>query len=222
MFWLSDDLMFPPTQNASKEGLIAVGGDLSVKRMLLAYRQGIFPWYNQNEPIMWWCPDPRFVLFPSEIKVSKSMRRILKKADYDIRFNQAFEKVIINCSIAPRKGQRGTWLTDEMIDSYTRLHRLGYAHSVETWQDGKLVGGLYGISIGKVFYGESMFSRVSNASKVALIHLAQMLDKQQFSMIDCQAKTNHLASMGARFISRRHFLDVLDKNKTSAPTGPIW
>ena len=222
MFWLTNEMQFPPPQNASVEGLIAVGGDLSIERLLLAYQQGIFPWYNQNEPILWWCPDPRFVLYPSEIKVSKSMRTILKKSVFDIRFNQAFETVIINCSIAPRNGQRGTWLGDAMIDAYTRLHRMGYAHSVEAWQDGKLVGGLYGISIGKVFYGESMFSRVSNASKAALIHLAQHLHKHNFKLIDCQAKTQHLASMGARFISRTNFLEVLEQNKLEEAINPPW
>ncbi|MCH2022560.1 MAG: leucyl/phenylalanyl-tRNA--protein transferase [Saprospiraceae bacterium] len=212
MHWLTKEISFPPPQTASEDGLLAIGGDLSIERILYAYNKGIFPWFNKDEPILWWCPDPRFILLPSEIKVSKSMRQVLKKNEFTVTFDKAFEKVILNCSIAPRKGQTGSWLTDEMIDSYIQLYQLGYAHSVESWKDGKLVGGLYGLSIGKCFFGESMFTKVSNASKTALIHLAKTLEKKDFSLIDCQSQTNHLASMGAKFIPRTDFLAILEAN----------
>jgi leucyl/phenylalanyl-tRNA---protein transferase len=222
MYWLTNELSFPHPQNASSDGLLAVGGDLSVERLLLAYESGIFPWYNKEEPILWWSPDPRFILKPSEIKISKSMRQIIRKKKFNVTFNQCFENIIINCSIVPRNGQSGTWLTDEMIDAYIQLHKLGYAHSVETWQDGKLVGGLYGLSLGKCFFGESMFAKVSNASKVSLIHLAESLNDWNFNIIDCQAHTNHLASLGAKFISRIEFLNYLQINKREPVLNKCW
>lgn len=222
MYWLTKEIAFPHPRNASPEGLLAVGGDLSAERILFAYEHGIFPWYNEDEPILWWSPDPRFVMEPSEIKISKSMRRILKKGTFELTFDQAFEAVIKNCAAAPRKGQSGTWLTAEMKNAYMNLYRLGFAHSVEAWQDGRLVGGLYGLSLGKCFFGESMFSKVSNASKAALIYLAQTLDREGFDMIDCQAETKHLASMGAKFISRSTFLEYLNKNKEAPTIKGTW
>ena len=222
MYWLTKEISFPHPQNASEDGLLAIGGDLSIERILFAYENGIFPWFNKDEPILWWCPDPRFILLPSEIKVSKSMGQVLRKNEFKVTFDKAFEKVILNCSFAPRKGQTGSWLTDEMIDSYKKLHQLGYAHSVETWKDGKLVGGLYGLSLGKCFFGESMFTKVSNASKAALIHLARTLEKNDFTLIDCQSRTNHLASMGAKFIPRTEFLAILESNKNESTVLNHW
>lgn len=210
LFYLPDDeLAFPPLSLAEPDGLLAAGGDLSMERLLLAYRSGIFPWYNRK-PILWWAPDPRFVLFPSELKVSHSMKQVLKKGQFRITYNQAFTEVIQNCRSIEREGQDGTWITRDMIDAYTRLHRAGYALSVECWENGLLAGGLYGVKIGKCFFGESMFSKTSNASKAAFITFVQE-HGSGLEVIDCQVHTHHLASLGARFISRVSFVDIVQR-----------
>jgi leucyl/phenylalanyl-tRNA--protein transferase len=211
VFTLSDRLTFPPPHLAIKEGLLAVGGDLSVDRLVVAYQNGIFPWYSVGEPILWWSPDPRLVLYPEELRISKSLRKVIKKELFQITFNKAFESVIQGCAEAKRSYGEGTWITNEMKSAYCEFHRQGYAHSVETWQDGKLVGGLYGVSMGRAFFGESMFSRVSNASKVAFVALAKNLQRLNFVLVDCQVKTDHLIRFGAREIPRRIFLEELQK-----------
>ncbi len=205
--WLYGNAPFPPVDQAlrSPNGLLAAGGDLSARRLLDAYRHGIFPWFNPEDPILWWSPDPRMVLFPQEFKITRSFSKVLRNTRYEVRCDTAFEHVMRACA-APRHGQHGTWIHEDMIDGYCALHEQGYAHSIETWIDGHLAGGLYGIGIGRMFYGESMFSRVSNASKIALAHLAQQLERWQFGMIDCQMNTPHLASLGAREIPRAEFL----------------
>ena len=203
---------FPPLQQALKDpnGLIAIGGDLTADRLLAAYRQGIFPWFSPGEPILWWSPDPRMVLFPATLSIGRSLRKVIQQQPFDIRFNTAFEAVINACAATPRPDQPGTWITDEIITAYTQLHRLGYAHSVEAWQHGQLVGGCYGVKIGRMFYGESMFHHVSNASKVAFAHLVQWLNAQQVGMIDCQMHTPLLASFGAYEIPRDRFIAQLN------------
>ena len=203
---------FPPLQQALKDpnGLIAIGGDLTADRLLAAYRQGIFPWFSPGEPILWWSPDPRMVLFPATLSIGRSLRKVIQQQPFDIRFNTAFEAVINACAATPRPDQPGTWITDEIITAYTQLHRLGYAHSVEAWQHGQLVGGCYGVKIGRMFYGESMFHHVSNASKVAFAHLVQWLNTQQVGMIDCQMHTPLLASFGAYEIPRDRFIAQLN------------
>jgi leucyl/phenylalanyl-tRNA--protein transferase len=207
MHFLTQKIEFPDVSEASAEGLLAVGGDLSPERLLYAYQNGIFPWFDETEPILWWSPDPRFVLFPEYLKVSKSMSQVLRKNQFKVTENQAFRDVIENCAIAKREGQHGTWITDDMIDAYTKLHQLGYAKSVEVWENDELVGGLYGIAIeNKVFCGESMFAKVSNASKVAFITLVQ---NSNYKLIDCQLHTKHLESLGAKHISRLEFLKYL-------------
>lgn len=204
---LQDNTPFPPLEAALQEpnGLLAIGGYLSTERLLSAYQQGIFPWFSEGEPILWWSPDPRMVLFPTELKISRSLAKRLKRQDYEIRFNSAFSEVIAACSATPREGQDGTWITHDIMQGYTELHRLGYAHSAETWMNGKLVGGLYGIRIGRMFYGESMFHHVTDASKLAFVHMVQHLQTLGCEMIDCQMKTRHLASLGAREIPRAEF-----------------
>lgn len=205
-------ISFPdPAQYDGHEGIIAFGGDLSVERVWFAYQNGIFPWFNPGEEILWWCPDPRFVLFPKELKVSKSMRKILDKKVFTITENQNFEEVIKNCQEISRKGQEGTWLSDELMEAFNTLHRYGLARSVEVWQNNELVGGLYGIQIGKVFCGESMFAKVSNASKAGFIHFIET-HKNEFELIDCQSHTDHLESLGAKMISKKDFLKILHKN----------
>ena len=203
---LSADLNFPAVEKALRQpnGLLAVGGDLSTARILAAYRHGIFPWFNQGEPILWWSPDPRMVLVPSAFKVSHSLKKILHSGQFKVSFDRAFTEVMWACA-EPRDGQAGTWIQPEMVAAYSELHRLGYAHSVETWLDDELVGGLYGVSIGKMFFGESMFSRRSNASKVALARLSQQLVRWEFGLIDCQMVTPHLASLGAEAVPRAEF-----------------
>lgn len=205
--WLTGNAPFPPVERAllSPNGLIAAGGDLSVSRLLEAYRHGIFPWFNAGEPILWWSPNPRMVLVPDEFKTSRSLARVLRNSIYEIRCDTVFEQVMRNCA-APRGEQHGTWIHADMIAAYGALHKLGYAHSVEVWMDGKLAGGLYGVAIGCMFYGESMFGHISNASKIALAHLARQLQRWQFKMIDCQMNTAHLASLGAREIPRSEFV----------------
>jgi leucyl/phenylalanyl-tRNA--protein transferase len=217
---LNDSNAFPPVELAlrSPNGLLAAGGDLSVPRLLAAYRHGIFPWFNAGEPILWWSPDPRMVLIPGEFKISRSLGKTLRNGRYEVRFDTAFEQVMRACA-APREGASGTWIHEGMIEAYCALHELGYAHSVETWLDGELVGGLYGIAIGRMFYGESMFSRRTDASKIALAHLARQLDRWQFGMIDCQMNTPHLASLGAREIPRSEFVRRLGQ-LTAMPGVP--
>ena len=201
-------------------GLLAAGAELSPRRILSAYRSGIFPWFNAGEPILWWSPDPRMVLIPGEFRVSRSLAKSLRDTAYEVRFDSAFEQVMRACA-APRNGQDGTWIHEDMIAAYSALHALGYAHSVEVWRDGMLVGGLYGIAIGRMFYGESMFSAVPNGSKIALAHLTRQLDRWQFGMIDCQMHTPHLASLGAREIPRGEFIAKLQELVNCAPI-PHW
>src|SRR6185437_2023480 len=210
LFILNNELIFPPVELAQPDGLLAVGGDLSTERLLLAYRQGIFPWY-EGQHILWWCPDPRFVLFPGELRESKSMKQLLKRDVFEFRVNTDFTGVITNCKSIARRGQESTWITDEVRAAYTRLHHTGYAHSAEAWQDGKLVGGLYGIRLGKVFFGESMFSTVSNASKYAFISYVHQLREEGVGLIDCQVYTEHLESLGARMIPRNDFIALLEQ-----------
>jgi leucyl/phenylalanyl-tRNA--protein transferase len=208
VFAIDKELYFPPANLAEHDGLLAIGGDLSPERLLLAYKQGIFPWY-EGDYILWWSPDPRFVLFPDDLKVSKSMNALLKKNAFDFTVNKAFEKVIRECKNMKRPGQRGTWITDEVELAYTRMHELGYAISAETWDNGTLVGGAYGIKLGNIFFGESMFSKVSNASKYAFIKLVQKLKQEGVKLIDCQVYTEHLESLGAKMISRKEFLRTI-------------
>ena len=204
--WLGADDPFPPLSHATREpnGLLAAGADLSAARLLEAYSHGIFPWFSEGQPILWWSPDPRMVLFPAELKVSRSLSRTLRRNDFEIRTDTAFRRVMEACG-EPRPGQDGTWITAQMVEAYSTLHRQGTAHSVETWRDGELVGGLYGIALGRMFFGESMFSRATDASKVALVALVRQLFDWNFGMIDCQMKTAHLASLGAREIPRAEF-----------------
>jgi leucyl/phenylalanyl-tRNA--protein transferase len=203
---------FPDVDHALKEpdGLLAVGGDLSPTRLLRAYRHGIFPWYSDDQPILWWSPDPRTVLYPERLKISRSLRRTLKNKIFTVTADSVFRSVI-QCCAEPRAAGGGTWLTDDMIESYCRLHTMGYAHSIETWYQGELVGGLYGLSLGKVFFGESMFSRHSDASKVAFVHLVEHLQAWDYALIDCQVASAHLSSLGAEAIPRRDFIDILNR-----------
>lgn len=206
MIWLTEKIEFPPNETATKEGLVAIGGDLSPERIIHAYQRGIFPWYSEGEPILWYSPPNRMVLFPNELKISKSMKQTLKKKDFLITENKAFEAVIDHCKNISRVGSSGTWITNQMEQAYIRLHRLGVAKSIEIWFQGKLVGGLYGLEINAIFCGESMFSKVSNASKVALVHLAR---SHKYQLIDCQVYSKHLESLGARVIPRSDFLTQL-------------
>ena len=211
MIYLSSQLWFPSVVEASKEGLLAIGGDLSSDRLLLAYRSGIFPWFEDDQPILWWSPDPRMVLFPERFKVSKSLRKVLDSNIFKVTFNENFSEVIKQCASVKRKGQRGTWITSEMISAYQELHEKGFAKSVEVWKEGKLVGGLYGIDLPekKVFCGESMYSKESNASKVGFYILIEKLKERNYKLIDCQVYTNHLHSLGAEEIPREEFLKAL-------------
>ncbi|MBX2827212.1 MAG: leucyl/phenylalanyl-tRNA--protein transferase [Flavobacteriaceae bacterium] len=211
MIYLSDEIWFPPSAQASPEGLLAIGGDLSVDRLMLAYRSGIFPWFSDGEPILWWSPDPRMVLFPNALKVSKSLARTLKKDIFQVTFNQRFSEVIQQCAQKVRPGQESTWITHEMIAAYERLHELGHAKSVEVWQEGILVGGLYGIDLPeyKVFCGESMFSNQSDASKVGFYFWVQELKQRKYQLIDCQVYTQHLESLGAVEVPRSTFMRLL-------------
>lgn len=204
--WLQGDAPFPDVETALADpnGLLAAGDDLSAERLLAAYRRGIFPWFSAGQPVLWWSPDPRMVLFPAELKVSRSLAKVMRNSAYEIRFDTAFQDVMRACA-APRPGQNGTWITDDMVNAYARLHSLGYAHSVETWVEGELAGGLYGIAIGGMFYGESMFMRRRDASKIALVQLVRQLATRGFGMIDCQMRTGHLASLGGREIPRTEF-----------------
>ena len=210
IFQLTDDLKFPPPELATEEGILAIGGDLRPERLMLAYHNGIFPWYSDETPILWWAPNPRFVLLPEKLKISKSMRQVLRKDTFQVTFDHDFEQVITECQQMPRADQDGTWITEELKEAYCELHRLGFAHSVEVWQNHKLVGGLYGVSIGKVYFGESMFAKVSNASKAGFITLVQEMTKRGIQLIDCQVHTNHLESLGAENISRKKYMEFLD------------
>jgi leucyl/phenylalanyl-tRNA--protein transferase len=212
MYRLTNELYFPPVDSASTEGILAFGGNLSPERLMLAYRSGIFPWFNIDEPIIWWSPNPRMVLFLDEIKVSKSMRSLLNRNVFKVTFNQNFSAVIRNCQKIVRPGQDGTWISEKMISAYEKLYELGHVMSVEVWQDEVLVGGLYGVDLGNVFCGESMFSRVSNASKVAFVSLVNHLKSNQYQLLDCQVYNEHLASLGCREIPREQFVDILKGN----------
>jgi len=222
LYWLTEQLTFPPVQDAEDWGGLALGGDLSPERLLLAYRSGIFPWYDQDQPIIWHAPDPRFVLFPDELKVSRSMRPVLNQQKFNISLDTDFLAVIRNCQQDDRNGQDGTWITEEMLEAYLRLHALGYAHSVEVWQNNDLVGGLYGVSLGRFFFGESMFTKVSNASKAGFITLVRLLKSKGFQLIDSQVYTQHLASLGARNIARNTYMQLLDKGLTSPTLAGSW
>lgn len=207
---LDENLWFPPVEDALEDGLLAIGGDLTTDRLLLAYQNGIFPWYEDSLPL-WWCPDPRFVLFPEKLVVSHSMRNIFNKGKFSFTVNSAFEQVLANCKSIRRAGQDGTWITPEVEKAYNKMHDMGYAVSAETWDNGVLVGGLYGIRLGKIFFGESMFAHVSNASKFAFISFVELLKKEGIELIDCQVYTQHLESLGAEMISRQAFKYYLKK-----------
>lgn len=224
MYWLSkDQITFPHPDLANEDGILAVGGDLSAERLIEAYKKGIFPWFNPEDPIIWWSPNPRFVLFPEEIKVSKSMRPYFNQKKFTVTCDTVFEQVITSCSKQDRSGQLGgTWITDNMLEAYINLHHLGHAHSVEVWDKDELVGGLYGISQGKIFFGESMFSKVSNASKFGFISLVKKLTEQGYNLIDCQQETKHLASLGARSIPRKQFLAFLADNESYELEPRSW
>ncbi len=208
MHFLTSKIEFPPVEQANPDGILAIGGDLSIERLQLAYRSGIFPWYSEGDPIIWYSPDPRMVLFPEKLRISKSMKQLLKKNQFKVTFNEAFEEVISNCKYVNREeqGEYGTWITDEMKDAYIELHKIGIAKSVEIWKNGALIGGLYGVETGRIFCGESMFSKVSNASKIAFIHLVNL---DTYKLIDCQVYNPHLESLGAEEISRKEFLELL-------------
>ena len=221
--WLRDDAPFPPISKAmrSPNGLLCAGGDLSAERIVDAYSRGIFPWFSQGDPILWWSPDPRMVLFPGELKVSRSLRKVVARGDYETRVDTAFGDVMRACA-EPRDSQGGTWIGPEMVDAYTRLHERGLAHSVESWLDGELVGGLYGVALGKVFFGESMFARAPDASKVALVKLVERLAASGYRVIDCQQATAHLASLGAREIPRKVFAQLVEESIQYPPSGERW
>ncbi|HEY7884179.1 MAG TPA: leucyl/phenylalanyl-tRNA--protein transferase [Cellvibrionaceae bacterium] len=218
-------LDFPPVDHAlaDPDGLLAFGGDLSPERLIRAYRAGIFPWYEADQPILWWSPDPRTVIVPGEVHVSRSMKKLLAKQPFTLTFNRAFDQVMRACA-APRQGARGTWITQEMLSAYNNLHRLGFAHSVEVWQQQQLVGGLYGIALGQVFFGESMFSRVANASKAGFITLAQRLNEQGFKLIDCQVASDHLFTLGAQQVPRKEFVELLGRyiGDIQPVPGEVW
>lgn len=210
IYTLDNSLWFPPVNQANSDGLLAIGGDLSVDRLLLAYKRGIFPWFDGDTPL-WWCPDPRFVLYPDELQISKSMQSLIRKKSFQFTTNKAFTEVIRSCKSLKRKDQEGTWITDAMENAFTQLHALGFAHSAEAWLNDELVGGLYGIKMGKVFFGESMFSTVSNASKFAFISFVSELKKEGIELIDCQVYTQHLESLGAGMIERESFIGLLNQ-----------
>jgi leucyl/phenylalanyl-tRNA--protein transferase len=222
VYQLSEEPVFPPAELADKDGLLAVGGDLSPQRLLNAYASGIFPWYSNDQPILWWSPDPRMVLFPEKFRRHKNLGRIIDKKTFTYTYDQAFAQVIQHCSSVKREKQKGTWITKEMKEAYMELHKAGYAHSVETYFEGKLSGGLYGVSIGTMFFGESMFYLKTDASKVALWHLVDFCLSHGIKMIDVQQNTSHLKSMGAELISRKNFLTLLEQNLNSASLTGDW
>ncbi|MHB1676927.1 MAG: leucyl/phenylalanyl-tRNA--protein transferase [Sulfuriferula sp.] len=219
--YLSTTMEFPPVTRALQKpaGLLAAGGDLSVQRLILAYKRGIFPWFNPGQPILWWSPDPRMVLFPQELHVPHSLVRVMRKQHYEIRTDTAFREVMEACA-EPRAGQDGSWIAPAMIEAYTALHSLGVAHSIETWIDGKLAGGLYGVALGRIFYGESMFAWISDASKIAFVHLVRQLQQWQFELIDCQMNTAHLARFGAVEIPRSEFMRFIENGVNLS--APVW
>ena len=210
VYALRNELIFPPVHLAEPDGLLAMGGDLSVERLLLAYKSGIFPWYEGDVPL-WWCPDPRFVLFPENLKITRSMQQVIRKNTFRFTINQDFASVIHHCKTSPRPGQAGTWITDEVERAYSRMHKAGFAHSAEAWLNDQLVGGLYGIRLGKVFFGESMFSHASNASKFAFIKYVEHVCSEGVALIDCQVYTPHLESLGAQMIPRQQFIQLLNQ-----------
>lgn len=209
MYFLTKELYFPPVEEANYEGILAVGGDLSIERLLLAYNNGIFPWYDSDDPILWWAPHHRMVVNPKDYKVSKSLRNIINRNLFEVTINKDFSSVISNCQKIERKGQDGTWISEDIIDSYTKLHQLGKAMSFEVWQNDELVGGLYGVDLGHVFCGESMFSKVPNASKVAFVKLIEYLKERNYLLLDCQVHNDHLEKLGAFEISRELFMKIL-------------
>lgn len=221
VYLLTDDLIFPPVNLATPEGLLAIGGDLSPRRLMLAYQNGIFPWYSDDDPILWWSPDPRLVLYPSELRISHSLQKTIRKASYQITIDTHFERVIEACARTRRKNGQGTWITADMKQAYIRLHQMGFAHSVEAWHQNQIVGGLYGVSLGRCFFGESMFSEMTDASKVALVYLRDYLQNRNFDFIDCQLPTDHLIRLGARKVPRDTFILQL-KDSMQHPTvkGP--
>ena len=214
--------LFPSAREATEEGLLAFGGDLNPNRILKAYREGIFPWYSEDDPILWWSPNPRLVLFPKNFKTSKSFRRVLRNKGFEVKFDQNFEAVITHCGNVPRADQEGTWLTKEMKEAYMELHDMGYAHSIETYLDGELVGGLYGLAIGKGFFGESMFSLISDASKVSLCALSSLCVEKSYDFIDCQVETPHLVKWGAQLLERDDFLELLETTLTKDTDFGSW
>lgn len=222
LFRLSKRLDFPPAFLAESDGLLCMGGDLSPDRLILAYKNGIFPWFSKAEPILWWSPDPRMVLFPKKIKISRGLLKKIKKKTVEIRINTAFRRTIFSCAQPRKNKDEETWLGEEMIEAYITLHEMGYAHSIETWKNDALVGGLYGVSIGGSFFGESMFSFDTDASKIALVALSRYLDKHEFDLIDCQVTTDHLLTMGATEISRNSFLNILEKSIKRNDITDIW
>jgi len=221
--WLGRAHVFPPLEEALEDpnGLLAAGGDLSCGRLLAAYRRGIFPWFSEGDPILWWSPDPRMVLYPAQVRVSRSLAKALRRRDYEVRVDSVFPAVMHACAEA-RGGQTGTWITARMLKGYAALHDLGYAHSVETWRDGDLVGGLYGVALGRAFFGESMFTRATDASKIALVHLARQLERWHFGLIDCQMHTAHLASLGAVEIARSAFSSALEQLVNYPAEPGVW
>ena len=221
--WIQDDAPFPPIARAlrSPNGLLCAGANLAPERIIHAYANGIFPWFSEGDPILWWSPDPRMVLFPEELKVSRSLRKTVARGIYELRVDTAFRAVMEACA-APRNGQGGTWIVPEMLEAYTQLHDMGFAHSFESWREGELMGGLYGMSLGKVFFGESMFARAPDASKAALVHLVDRLRRTDYRVVDCQQATAHLASLGAREIPRAAFAQLLRESIQYPPSGESW
>lgn len=217
-----EEPFFPDPSLADRQGLIGIGGNLEPSTLIAAYQQGIFPWYNQHDPILWWSPDPRFVLYPEDLKVSKSMKPYFNQQKFSVSFDTAFEHVVRACARIPRHGQSSTWITGEMMEAYVSLHQHGFAHSVEVWQDDKLAGGLYGVSLGKIFFGESMFTLRPNASKFGFISMVRILKEKGFTLIDCQQETKHLASLGAKGIPRQDFLRALSLNREKKTTLGAW
>jgi leucyl/phenylalanyl-tRNA--protein transferase len=222
IYQLSDDIAFPPADHAEEDGLLAVGGDLDPARLLLAYGSGIFPWPHRGYPLLWFSPDPRMVLFPAELKVARSLRQVLSKNRFEIRYDTAFPEVMRQCGKVPRKGQKGTWITKPMLEAYTRLHELGHAHSAESWRDGRLVGGLYGVTLGRAFFGESMFALEDDASKVAFVTLVRRLHEAGCTLIDAQVHTAHLARFGARQIPRAEYMQHLHTALEDGANTNIW
>ncbi len=218
VYQLIDQYVFPPPAFADSSGLLAVGGDLSLERLLLAYSTGVFPWFNENDPILWWSPDPRCILEPEDLKISRSLGKVLRRKTFEVSCDRAFLQVVQACADSPRGEVEGSWITPQMLEAYCRLHEKGYAHSIETWHQGRLVGGLYGVCLGRCFFGESMFHRESNASKVAFVSLVQALQRCNFELIDCQMPNSHLMSLGASTISRRKFLERLRRGAVSPST----